>query len=364
MVPLTLRELRVRDFRNLAKVDAAFGPGFNVVAGDNGHGKTNLLEAVYVALTSKSFRVQKPGELVRFDAEAAHVRAVVDEGGIDRVQEVLLRPGQRQVKLDAKRPRSLAEFAVASPVVVFHPGEVALATGPSKERRRLLDRVALYTAPGSLGELESYTRALRERQRALETRGEHARDLDDWEAMVVKHGVLVGEARRRAADRLRDHALKAFSQIASPELVLAIDYVQSAPDDPEAYTATLRARRAVDLRRGSASVGPHKDELALVLDGHTARGVASQGQSRAIVLALKAAEIEVVAEVSGKRPLLLLDDVSSELDRDRTSALFGFLRSHQGQVLLTTTRPELIATEGAPRVDFEMSRGVLVGLLR
>lgn len=361
MRPLVVESLHARAFRNLARVDVTFGERFNVVAGDNGQGKTNLLEALYVVATSKSFRGGKPGDLVAFDDELASVRASVAEDGERRVQSVGLKAGARLVKIDDKRPASLAAFAVRTPIVVFHPGEIALSMGGSAERRRLLDRTALYLAPGSMVALESYTRAMKARQRTLELRGLAAPELSDFEALCVRHGLEVMNHRANAAERLATSAIEAFERIAAPGLSLRVAYAPSAPRDEAGYREALERGRASDARRGSAGTGPHRDELALVLDGHAVRGVASQGQHRAVTLALKSAEIEVVGSARGVRPILLLDDVSSELDRSRTAALFAFLRDQRGQVFLTTTRPELIdtGTDASARRDFVVAGGAL-----
>ena len=361
MRPLVVEHLQARSFRNLARVDVDFGDRFNVVSGDNGQGKTNLLEAIYVLATSKSFRSSKPGDLVGFGAELASVRATVREDGDARVQSVGLEKGKRLVRIDDKRPPSLAAYAVRTPVVVFHPGEIALSMGGSSERRRLLDRTALYLAPQSMADLEAYTRAIKERQRALETRGVSASDLVEWETLAARHGAQVMSHRARAADLLAEHAKEAFERIAAPGLVLDVTYAPSAPREEAAFREALASRRAVDVRRGSAGVGPHRDDLALAIDGHGVRGVASQGQHRAVTLALKSAEIDVVGSARGVRPILLLDDVSSELDRARTSALFAFLREQQGQVFLTTTRPELLDTgdDAGTRHDFVIAAGAL-----
>lgn len=308
--------------------------------------------------TSKSFRTSRLGELIAFGHEVGGVRGRLREGDETRAQSLGLRGAGRAPKIDGKRPRSLFEYAVRSPVVVFHPGEVALSMGPSAERRRLLDRVAMHLEPGLLGELESYRRAQRERQRALETRGTTARDLPAWEALSVDHGLRVAAGRARAASELGGHAREGFERIGTPGLALTIRYERSAPEDRDAYLSALSASRARDLSRGSASVGPHRDDLGLELGAHVAKGVASQGQHRAIVLALKSAEIEVVACARGVRPILLLDDVSSELDASRTAALFRFLGAHEGQVLLTTTRPDLLAVDGVEsRKDFVVDGG-------
>ena len=357
---LSVRELQVRGFRNIARADLVFGERFNVLSGDNGQGKTNLLEALYTVATSRSFRATRPGELVAHEGEAASVRASVEEDGQLREQTVGLRAGARQVKVDGKRPVTLADYAVRTPAVIFHPGEVSLSMGAGSERRRLLDRLSLYLDPSSMAELESYGRALRSRQKTLETRGTSAPELGEWEALAVRHGLAVMRARARAAEPLARFAGEAFTRIGAPDLTLAIRYAPGAPLDHEAYLEALVARRHSDRHRGSAHVGPHRDDLALFLDERPVRGVASQGQHRAIVLSLKSAEVQVVGGSRGVHPLLLLDDVSSELDPERTLALFSFLRDQAGQIFLTTTRKELIATgSSASRVDFVVKNGTL-----
>jgi DNA replication and repair protein RecF len=358
---LCVAQLQARDLRNLARVDADFGPRFNVISGENGQGKTNLLEAIYLVATSKSFRSSRASEIVSFGAEVASVRATIVEDDTSRVQSVGLKHGARAVKIDDKRPPSLAEYALRTPIVVFHPGEIALSMGGSAERRKLLDRTALYSSPKSLAEHDAYTRATKARQRILETRGAAASDLDDWETLVVRHGIALMHDRARAAELLATSAKAAFSRIAAPGLVLSVAYAPSAPFDEGAFRAALVARRSVDLRRGSSGVGPHRDDLALAIGEHPVRGIASQGQHRAVTLALKSAEIDVVGTSRGVRPILLLDDVSSELDRARTAALFAFLRDQRGQVFLTTTRPELIDTgdDRSARADFTVSGGSL-----
>ena len=359
--PLAIESVQVRSLRNIERADVELGPRFNVVSGDNGQGKTNLLEALYVVATSKSFRTAKVVDLVAFGAELASIRATVREDEDVRVQSVGLQRGARMVRIDDKRPSSLSAYAVRTPVVVFHPGEIALSMGPSEGRRRLLDRTALYLAPASMVALESYARAVKARQRALETRGVNASDLGEWEALCVRHGLEVMEHRERASELLAGRARAAFERIATPGLALEVSYAPSAARDAAAYLEMLASKRPADLRRGSASVGPHRDDLALSIDGRSVRGVASQGQHRAVTLSLKSAEIDVVGAARGVRPILLLDDVSSELDRARTAALFSFLREQRGQVFLTTTRPELIDTgsDDSARRDFVIEGGIL-----
>ena len=363
MRPLAIESISVRGMRNLAAVDLEPGHRFNVLSGDNGQGKTNFIEAVYVLCTSKSFRASRPGELVAHEGEIASVRATLREEPDVREQSVGVRAGARLVRIDGKKPVNLAAYAVRTPVVVFHPGVVSLSMGGGTERRRLLDRVALYSSPGSLSDAESYARAIRERQRSLEMRGIDSADLDHWEELVVRHGMAVSLARAEAASSLACAATNIFARIGAAREPLRATYARNAPVDANEYSAELARRRAQDARRGTASLGPHRDDLFLQLGAYPVRGIASQGQHRAVVLALKLAEIDVVGEARGVHPILLLDDVSSELDSDRTASLFSFLQEKRGQVFLTTTRRELIDTGNiaapAERADFGVIRGEL-----
>ena len=357
---LVLTRLVVAEFRNLENGVLEFGEGFNVLAGANGQGKTNLLEAVHVLCATKSFRTSKTQELVRHDTseENASIQGVfVDEVG-ERKQAVNINDGRRMVRVDGKAIRSLAAYAVMSPVVVFHPAELELTMGAAAVRRRLLDRVTAYAKPASMSELDAYIKAGRGRQRVLEERGTSARDLDVWEELLANHGVAIARARSETLDMLAPFTERALEAIAGAGHAVKLSYAATAPADVIAYRDKLATTRERDMHRGSASVGPHRDDLAVVFDAREARTHASQGQHRALTLALKSAEMEFLASTLGKRPLLLLDDVSSELDPDRTHALFSFLREQRGQVLLTTTRAELIDTGATTdRRDFRVENG-------
>ncbi|MGA7118446.1 MAG: DNA replication and repair protein RecF [Polyangiaceae bacterium] len=360
MRSLAVESLSVRGFRNLAAVDVAFGSRFNVVSGENGQGKTNLLEAVYTLATSRSFRTSKIVDLVQSGGQSASLRARVVEDGETREQSVGVRPGLRVAHMDGKRTVLLAGYAVRTPVVVFHPGLAGLSAGSGAERRRLLDRLALYLWPASLADAESYVKAARARQRVLEVRGERASDLDGWEELMVRHGLALSDAREKAAEQLGESAVQTFARI-GPADALQTRYERSAPAEAEGFRKALATSRPRDRARGSATIGPHRDDLGLTLGGRPVRGIASQGQHRAVVLALVLAETHVIAEARGVRPILLLDDVSSELDRSRTAALLRALCERQGQVILTTTRPELFETNdsfgGEDRRDFAVAGG-------
>lgn len=370
---LALEALSVRDFRNLARVDIEPAPRMNVVSGSNGHGKTSLLEAIYFAATSRSFRTHRTGDLIRHGAEVASVKARFIERAEDLVplsrEQTAAASGRGcVVTLDGNKPQSLASFATRSPVVVFHPEEMALSTGPAGLRRKLLDRVALFINPASADSKARYTHAIRARQELLHRKGAPASEaeIEAFEALAAKHGAELTRARERAAEALTVELYAAFRQIAAPELTLVATFQPGGSSDETEAKEKLAGQRNRDAHRPSAGFGPHRDDLGLFFDRHPARLVGSQGQHRALTLSIKAAEAAAVAAVRGLEPILLLDDVSSELDPDRTVALFQFLALARGQIFLTTTRPDLIVTPGLDRntrSDFRIDRGVASALL-
>jgi DNA replication and repair protein RecF len=375
MTRLLLERLRVRDLRNLSNVELEPAERVNVISGNNGHGKTSLLEAIYFAATSRSFRTSRMPELVRHGATVAFAKARFvesDEGSelppIAREQSAAITGKACTALLDGNNPTTLAEFATRSPVIAFHPEELTLSTGPAPGRRTLLDRLALFIDPSSSDHRARYARALKQRQQALRDAVGGNLDsnvIESLEHLCAHHGAALTRARAGAAKALELELLPAFRHIAAPDLNLTARFEPGGSADVAEAAAELRLRRPRDAHRPSAGFGPHRDDLGLYLDDHPARIVASQGQHRALTLALKAAETAAIARARGLEPILLLDDVSSELDRDRTEALFTFLSLTRGQIFLTTTRRELIVTPGLDpslRRDFQVIGGTLARL--
>ncbi|HMR74681.1 MAG TPA: DNA replication and repair protein RecF [Polyangiaceae bacterium] len=360
--PLRFEQVEVTGFRNLQR--ALFKPvaRLNVIAGDNGQGKTSLIEALYLVSTSKSFRTERSDEMICEGASDALTAAVLREGELTREQRALLGRGQRAFRLNGKRPKNLAFYATQTPVVVFHPGDLTLVAGAAQGRRTLLDRVALFFEPITADHRSRYTRALRARQRVLEERGVRAAELEALETIIAEHGAALSAARVRTAERLIEALHPAFEKMAAPGLALRAELLEKGTADRESFLAKLNAVRTDDLRRGRATFGPQRDDLELFVDGRSARGHASQGQQRVLTLALKLAELACLRQARRAHPILLLDDVSSELDPARTGAVYRLLEGSQSQVFVTTTRPELFTTPDlAPeeRADFTLHAGAL-----
>jgi DNA replication and repair protein RecF len=359
---LLIERFRLKDFRNITELSFEPAPRFNVISGDNGQGKTSLLEAIYCLATTRSFRTDQLKELRREGAPFARADAELRDGDQRRNQRLTLSDEGRGVYVDEQRASRLSEYAIRTPVVVFHPGDLELTMGGAGARRDLLDRVGLFGDPALLDDRRRYRQALRERQKVLELRGEHAPELSAYETLLALHGARLSQSRARAAEDLARASQSGFRRLAAADLTLHMAYKAGGSCSEEEFRLELVARRATDRRRHAAGYGPHKDDLALYVGGRLARKTASQGQHRILALSLKLGELQAIQRARGAHPLLLLDDVSSELDPARIGAVQAFLRNSQSQVFVTTTRSDLFQTPGTSpeeRRDYRLRAGQL-----
>ena len=357
-----LQQLSLRNYRNLRDVDFSPGPRFNVLHGDNGQGKSNLLEAIDYVGRLRSFRGARNEELIYRDgpgAPQADLTAVFTQQPLPRTHRIRLRRvGGRLVSIDGKRPRSRAAYHVLQQLVLFHPGDMQLSAGGPEQRRAFLDHMLTQFDATYGAALTAYERALRSRNRLLKAERADRRAILAYDHLLATEGAVVGRARARLIADLAPRVVTLFEEITGTTLGLQLSYQPRVDPEVSAIERALAHSLPKDLARGFTADGPHGDDLHIELAQAPARRYASQGQHRALVLALKIAELQDLAERVGSVPILLLDDVSSELDRSRNRLLFELLGRLGGQVFLTTTHPEFILLH-EHRHDFAIRAGVV-----
>ena len=316
--------------------------------GANGQGKTNLLEAVAMLALSASPRARRDIEVVGPVAPASRIEAEVDSGGTVVELAIALSiegdRARRVIDVDGARKRAF-DLPGHFRVTLFWPDDLGLVKAGPELRRRFLNQMLVQVEPGYARALAGLKRVLEQRNSLLKrmAAGEGGRDvLEAWDEELIRIGGEVSAARAKAVRDLQPEAARCHSEIASGER-LEIEY-QGPPAD---LAGAVHNSLAEDLRRGSTSVGPHRDDLRVVLDGREARAYGSQGQQRTAVVSLKLAEAALVTGRTGERPVLLLDDVLSELDGERRAALLAQVAGG-GQVIITSAEagpfpPELIS---------------------
>lgn len=359
---MRLVRLRAENYRNIAAAELIPGRELTVVCGDNGQGKTNLLEAVWLLTGGKSFRGGKDAELIRRGAAFAVLEAVTcrDDGTETAVRLTIggpesEKPGRRARVNGVERGRAAA-LAGSFPAVVFDPGHLSLVKGSPEGRRRFLDAALCQLYPGYLAAYRRYLRAMTQKNALLKNGAETAGAagvLDALDAELAARGEELQARRRAYLAQLAPFAVRNYEQLSSGAETLRLAYQENFA--PGTLRETLAQRRGAELRAGMCLCGPHREDFDILLDGHSAKAFASQGQQRSAVLSLKLAEAACVKEIAGERPVLLLDDVLSELDEGRREYLLTRMKELQTFVT-SCDGAEFLRADGE---IWTMSAGVL-----
>src|SRR4051812_11211028 len=337
---MLVTRLRVRDFRSYASADVALGERLTVVHGPNGAGKTNLLEALYFGCTGRSCRTTTESQVVRFDAAAARVEV----GGSDRDGahglSVGFAPGEaKRFKVDGAPVERLIDAAVRPLVSVFLPDRLELVKGPPALRRAHLDQLVAALGPAGGAPRRAYAQALAQRNALLgRLRAGHGSraSLAAWDLELARHAIALRDDRARAVGHLDGRFAAAAADLGVAGAVTLRYRPRSDAAGAEELAAELAARAEADVERGFTGHGPHRDELLLLRDGRELRVYGSQGEQRLALLALLLAERATLEDERGAPPLLLLDDVMSELDAERRARLVERIGG-AGQSVITTT---------------------------
>ncbi len=337
---MRLTQLELTDFRNIAGAGFAPDERLTVLCGANGQGKTNLLEAVWLLTGGKSFRAGKDSELIRRGQPFAVLKAAFESGGRPQTLRLTVgdkngpRPG-RQASLNGAAPVRAAEVAGIFTAVVFEPDHLRLVKDGPAGRRRFLDAALCQCRPAHVGQLRRYHRVLAQKNallKAYEITPGAALLLDTFNAALAESGGAVMAQRAAFLEKLAPLAAAYYAELSHGAERLCLRYcpcAEAGADAAAALAAKLETVRAAELRAGFALTGPHREDIEITLDGAPGRVYGSQGQQRSAVLAMKLAEADVLAEWLGDAPVLLLDDVLSELDEERQAYLLNHIGGRQ-----------------------------------
>lgn len=353
-----LAHLRLRDFRNYKRLDADFGPGFHLLLGDNAQGKTNILEAVYLMSTLRSFRGVGSGQMVRHGQKSYFVGGnVVGQG--EHSIKMYWSPSERSLTVDARPVRRVVDFLGTLRTVVFCTEDLLLVKGTGRNRRRFMDLLLSQTQPGYLPLLQRYAQALRSRNALLKRPATDEAAVEGFTRELVALGTEIIQMRRELVPKFSPIARLAYRRIAHDAEELRIDYQPSVKSD---FAVELAHSRRREQSYRTTVIGPHRDDLQLSLNDRSAAQFGSEGQKRSLVIALKMAQAEYLSGFHGSPPVLLIDDIMGELDVRRRSGLLPLLeRAHRahGQVFMTATEENWPSELGRDFRRWEVRQGAL-----
>jgi DNA replication and repair protein RecF len=357
--------LRLRDFRSYERADVELGAGLTVVHGRNGAGKTNLLEALYFGCTGRSCRTTNEREVVRFDASTARVEVDLrDDEGRAHTLAVGFSPGEtKRLQADGVLVERLVDVEMRPLVCVFMPDRLELVKGPPALRRSHVDQVIAASWPVRSATRRAYARALAQRNALLAAirSGRATRDsLGAWDAELARQGIALRDDRAAVVDLLAPRFAELAAALGLGDAAGLRYRPRSRAADPAELAAELAERVDSDLERGFTGHGPHRDDVALLRGGRELRTYGSQGEQRLALLALLLAERAALAQARDTLPLMLLDDVMSELDPDRRAMLADLLRDAGQSVITTTDLAHVPGADGANVTRLAVSGGAVL----
>jgi DNA replication and repair protein RecF len=335
---MTITNLQLKNFRNIDSTELSPSPLINLIYGDNGAGKTNTVEAIWLFTGAKSFRTARDADFLKFGEE--HFVMSLDftsgENESNNYKIKYDKDGKQAYKNDVKEA-SVRAFAGGFLASVFSPHHLTLVKGYPADRRRFIDTAVCQTYPMAIEYLTLYNEALRQKTALLKNPSGNVSTLDIWDCELAKYGTLISKYRQSYTDKLFTHASRLYEGISEGKEVLTLSYKSGISIDttqPNAqiyddYISELRNNRTFEIQARSAMYGCHKDDISIELDDRPARQFASQGQQKSCALALKLAESELLHELSGEPPVIILDDVMSELDARRQSFIYEKIKGRQ-----------------------------------
>lgn len=357
-----VRSVALRDYRNYRSLEVDLGEGFNVIAGPNAQGKTNFLEALFLLSTTRLLRGQRDAEAIREGADRAYVSATLIDSNTQLGMEIPRGVRKRATLNSLGLPRA-SDLIGRLPTVCVSTEDMAIVRGEPTERRLFLDLELSGLYPAYLRHLTLYKRALEQRNALLKDSREWmkpAETFEVWEVQIAHHGAAIREVRKRYLLGLTPHVQETHGNMGHGEKV-SLEYMQKdQAEDERTMMAALEAARGSDVARGATTVGPHRDDLLMTIQGREARLYGSQGQQRTSVISLKLGTLSMAEQELGLTPLLLLDDILSDLDETRRALLVELVLSRAGQAVLTCTEASAAGPKILEKAEiYEVSEGTL-----
>ena len=354
---MVIRSLELHQFRNYRQLQVEFGPCLNWLHGHNGQGKTNLVEAIAYLCNLESFRTRKTQQLWYSEANAARMTALLEQQQVLRRVQIILSTRGRQVWLDHAPFQRTSEYVLSFLALSFTPEDVALFRGPPQERRRFFNRIISTLDPVYFRHLQDYTKVLAEKNAALRQRQD--RQLSAWNQVLARTGWELIQRRAAFAEQLLSHLVELFRMATGRPEQLSLRYHPAVQcGDAEQLEKMMEEQRDRELHSGYALIGPHRDDYHLFLDEKIDRDFFSQGELRVTNLSLKIAINQLLFSNYSLHPILIFDDLFSELDAQVSQRLLGLFAQLQNQIFVTsTTRPEKLDTKSC---SFQVVQGQFI----
>ena len=354
---MVIRSLELHHFRNYRLLQVELGPGLNWLHGHNGQGKTNMVEADANLCNLETFRTRKPQQLSYSEANSARMTALLEQQQVLRRVQIILSNRGRQVWLDHAPFQRTSEYVLSFLALSFTPEDVALFRGPPQERRRFFNRIISTLDPSYFRHLQDYTKVLAEKNAAL--RQQQDRQLSAWNQVLARTGWELIQRRAAFAKQLLSHLVELFRMATGRPEQLSLRYHPAVHcSDTEQLEKMMEEQRDRELQSGYALIGPHRDDYHLFLDEKIDRDFFSQGELRVTNLSLKIAINQLLFSHYSLHPILIFDDLFSELDAQVSQRLLGLFAQLQNQIFVTsTTRPEKLDTKSC---SFQVVQGQFV----
>ncbi len=337
---MIIKSLELADYRNYEDLVIHFDRGTNILIGDNAQGKTNILEAIYVAATTKSHKGSKDSEMIRFDREEGHIRTILEKDGVSvRIDMHLRKNKSKGIAVDGNKLKKAADLLGLCNVVLFSPEDLSIIKDGPSERRRFVDMELCQLDSFYLYNLNNYNKIVNQRNKLLKDmimNSSLQETLSIWDMQLVSFGSKMIERRILFVEQLNEIIYEIHKRLTGGREEIKIVYEPNV--SIEDFESRLKGSQMRDIKAKITSVGPHRDDFCFMVDGIDIRRYGSQGQQRTAALSLKLAEIELVKKITGDTPILLLDDVLSELDCKRQNQLLGSIG--EIQTIITCTGME------------------------